>query len=55
MFANKILFLISLVKNVKFTTIKNVVDRKAVTLIKDLRSIKNLCTNKYIYQDIVRG
>ena len=46
MFVNKILFLISLGKNVKFTTIKNVVDRKAVTLIKDLRSIKNLCTNK---------
>ena len=33
----------------KFTTIENVVDRKAATLLKALRSIKSVYTNKNIF------
>ena len=33
----------------KFTTIENVVDRKAATLLKSLRSIKSVYTNKNIF------
>ena len=33
----------------KFTTIKNVVDRKAATLLKSLCSIKIVYTNKNIF------
>ena len=33
----------------KFTTIKNVVDQKAATLLKALRSIKSVYTNKNIF------
>ena len=33
----------------KFTTIKNVVDQKAATLLKSLRSKKSVCTNKNIF------
>ena len=36
-------------KNMKFTTIKNVVDRKVATLLKALRSIKSVYTNKNIF------
>ena len=49
MFVNQILFVISLGKNMKFTTIENVVDRKAATLLKALRSIKSVYTNKNIF------
>ena len=42
MFVNGIPFVISLGKNIKFTTIENVVDRKAATLLKALRSIKSV-------------
>ena len=40
MFVNKISFVISLGKNMKITTIKNVVDQKAANLLKALHSIK---------------
>ena len=33
----------------KFTTIKNVVDRKSATPLKSLRSIKSVYTNKNIF------
>ena len=33
----------------KFTTIENVVDQKAATLLKALRSIKSVYTNKNIF------
>ena len=33
----------------KFTTIENVVDRKAATLLKSLRIIKSVNTNKNIF------
>ena len=33
----------------KFTTIENVVDRKAATLLKALRRIKSVYTNKNIF------
>ena len=46
MFVNSIPFVISLGKNWKFTTIKNVVDQKAATLLKSLRSIKSVHTTK---------
>ena len=49
MFVNKILFVISLGKNMKSTTIENVVDRKAATLLKALRSIKSVYTNTNIF------
>ena len=49
MFVNKIPFVISLGKNMKFTTIENVVDQKADTLLKSLRSIKSVYTNKNIF------
>ena len=49
MFFNKIPFVISLGKNVKFTTIENVVDRKLDTLLKSLHSIKSVYTNKNIF------
>ena len=45
MFVNKIPFVISLGNNMKFTTIKNVVDRNADTLLKPLRIIKSVYTN----------
>ena len=48
MFVNKIPLVISLGKNKKFTTIENVVDRKMATLLKALRSIKSVYTNKNI-------
>ena len=44
MFVNKIPFVISLGENMKFTTIEDVVDRKAATLLKSLRSIKSVYT-----------
>ena len=49
MFINEIPFMIALGKNMKFTTIKNVVDWKADTLLKALRSIKSVYTNKNIF------
>ena len=49
MFVNKIPFVISLGKNMKFTTIESVVDRKAATLLKALRSIKSVYTNIYLF------
>ena len=49
MFAKNIPFVRSLGKNVKFTTIKNVVYRKAATLLKALLSIKILYKNKNIF------
>ena len=48
MFINKIPFMVLFGKNMKFTTIKNVVDRKAAILLKALRSIKSVYTNKNI-------
>ena len=48
MFVNKTPFVISLGKNMKLTTIKNVMDRKVATLLKSLCSIKSLYTNKNI-------
>ena len=36
-----------------FTTIKNVVDRKAATLLKSLRSIKSVYTDKNIFITIL--
>ena len=36
-------------KNMKFITIKNMVDRKAATLLKALHSIKSVYTKIYIY------
>ena len=49
MFVNNIPFLVSLGKNMKFTTIKNVVDWKAATLLTSLHSIKSFYTNKNIF------
>ena len=49
MFVNKIPFMISFGNNMKFTTIENVVDQKADTLFKALRSIKSVSTNKNIF------
>ena len=49
MFVNNISFVISLGKNMNFTTIENVVDRKAATLLKSLRSIKSVYTSKNIF------
>ena len=49
MFVNKIPFMISLGKNVKFTTIKNEVDWKSATLLRSFRSIKSVYTNKNIF------
>ena len=49
MFVNKTPFVISLGKNMKFTTIENVMDRKAATLLKYLRIIKSVYTNKNIF------
>ena len=49
MFVNKIPFVISIGKNMKFTTIKNVVDWKAATLLKSVCSIKSVYTNKNIF------
>ena len=49
MFVNKIPFVISLGKNVRFTTIKNVGYRKAATLLKALCSIKSVYKNKNIF------
>ena len=40
MLVNKISFLVSLENNVEFTTIKNVVDWKAATLLKVFTQIK---------------
>ena len=48
-FVNKIPFVISLGKNNKFITIKNVVDRKADTLLKALCNIKSVYKNKNIF------
>ena len=45
MFVNKLPFVISIGKNMKFPTIENVLDQKAATLLKSLRSIKNVYTN----------
>ena len=45
-FVNKTPFMISLGKSMNFTTIKNVVDRKAATLLKSLSTIKRVYTNK---------
>ena len=41
--------MISLGKNIRFTAIKNVVDRKAAALLQSLRSIKIVYTNKNIF------
>ena len=49
MFVNNIPFVISLGENMKSTTIENVVDRKAATLLKALRSIKSVYTNTNIF------
>ena len=49
MLVNKIPFMISLGKYMKFTTIKNVGDQKAATILKSLQSIKSVCTNKNIF------
>ena len=49
MFVNNTPFVISLGKNMKFTTIENVVDHKAATLLKALCSIKSVYTNKNIF------
>ena len=49
MLVNKIPFVVSLGKNMKFTTIENVVDRKLATLLKFLRSIKSVYTDKNIF------
>ena len=49
MFVNKIPFVVSLGKNMRFTTIENMVGRKAATLLKALRSIKSVYTNKNIF------
>ena len=46
MFVNKIPFVISLGNNMKFTKIKNVMDRKEATLLKSFHSIKIVYTNK---------
>ena len=48
-FFKKIPFVILLGKNTKFTTIKNVVDQKAGNLLKYLRRIKSVCTNKNMF------
>ena len=48
MFVKKTPFVISLLNNVKFTIIKNVVDRKVATLVKETRDIKIVYTNKDI-------
>ena len=49
MFVNKTPFVIPLGKNIKFTTIENVADWKAATLLKSLRSMKSVYTNKNIF------
>ena len=49
MFVNKLPFVISIGKYMKFPTIENVLDQKAATLLKSLRSIKNVYTNKNIF------
>ena len=46
MFVKNIPFVISLGKNMRFTTIETLVDRKAATLLKSLCSIKSVYTNK---------
>ena len=48
-FVNKTPFAISLGYNMKFTTIKNGVDRKTATLLKSFRSIKIVYTNTNIF------
>ena len=49
MFVNKIPFLISIGKKVEFATNENVADWKAYTLLKVLRIIKSVHTNKNIF------
>ena len=49
MFVNKIPFVISLGMNMKLTKIKNILDREAATLLKNLQSKKSVYTNKNIF------